>query len=619
MVTKFIPGFNVDCILGGTAINPQKERLDPNCKGQFPYGGVIDILIATPGRLMEHITDTDGFALRLLGCQTLILDEVDQLLETGFQRNIEFIIRHLPQDTRQTLCFSATVPSRLKSVLQLALKPEHVVVDCVGEADVDTHEKIEQSYIIHTVEISLVALYLSLRQEMAARPDDYKILCFLPTARHAQFLTAVLTELGLDVMEIHSRKNQAQRTATSNTFRAASKAILLSSDISARGVDYPNISLVIQIGAPGTKEVYVQRLGRTGRAGEKGVGLLLLTTYEKPFLTQLKDLPMTDLTATLQSSISTDENIVLAEQIHAAASRVDEDLAIQTYLAWMKNLNGVPRKLFKWSKQDLVDNANLFANHVLGRDSPPPVPRDVITTMGLVELLRLNLVDASSDLSAFDSELSLCSLQDQDQDQGEAVDEWVLRPLTAEICPVFRKDAKAVIESLKALTSSEILALQDQLLVSGDAGVTIAGGFLIKLSMVTITKKEKIGRIASSNSLSSIGVGAGSKGTGRASCGPFARSSASENDLATLSKGAAAAAAVVAVNTAPAVAVAPPTEDEMNAAKERVILANKVLRAISSSSGATTGQSEEASAAQKDLLLAKAELKKLTDLMKVKK
>ena len=82
-LTRYIPGFNVETILGGTAIIPQRARLDPNTKDQFPYGGIIDIMIATPGRLMEHIESTDGVSERLSLCKTLILDEVDQLLETG--------------------------------------------------------------------------------------------------------------------------------------------------------------------------------------------------------------------------------------------------------------------------------------------------------------------------------------------------------------------------------------------------------------------------------------------------------------------------------------------------------------------------------------------------------
>ena len=168
---------------------------------------------------MEHIESTDGFAARLLGCRTLVLDEVDQLLETGFQRNIEFIISKLPPSKplpghtgRQTLAFSATVPARLLTTLKMALNENHIVVDCVGETDVDTHDKILQSVLIHPLEQSLFVLHHTLMTEMQDRPNDYKIMCFLPTARSAQFLTAVLTEMGIDVMEIHSRKNQAQRT-----------------------------------------------------------------------------------------------------------------------------------------------------------------------------------------------------------------------------------------------------------------------------------------------------------------------------------------------------------------------------------------------------------------------
>ena len=186
--------FTTETIMGGSSITPQRERLDPAIVGNScDYGGRIDLMIATPGRLIEHINTTAGFAARLAGCEVLILDECDQLLDGGFQQDIEAIVATLPT-TRQTLCFSATVPEKMLSVLGLAMRVDHVTVDCVGDAP-PSHALIAQTVVVHSLERSLLALYASIRNEMAARPADYKILAFLPTARQAHLRTSSPTHL----------------------------------------------------------------------------------------------------------------------------------------------------------------------------------------------------------------------------------------------------------------------------------------------------------------------------------------------------------------------------------------------------------------------------------------
>ena len=214
---------------GGASITNQRERLDPKINGfAFKYGGAVDVLIATPGRLLEHIESTEGFCERLKGVEVLVLDEVDMLLDGGFQRAIEAIIQQLPK-ARQTLCFSATVPARLLPVLHLAMQDDHIVVDCVGEEEEETHAKIEQAVVVHALEHSLLALYQSIMDEIERRLSDYKIIVFLPTARATQFYAAVMKKMDLNVLEIHSRASQGERTLASDTFRNHSKVILLSS------------------------------------------------------------------------------------------------------------------------------------------------------------------------------------------------------------------------------------------------------------------------------------------------------------------------------------------------------------------------------------------------------
>lgn len=456
--------------------------------------------------------------------------------------------------------------------------------------------------MVHDLDQSLLALYLSIITEMEDRPDDYKILAFLPTARHAQFLTAVLSEMGLEVMEIHSRIKQSKRTSTSDAFRTATSAILLSSDISARGVDYPNISLVIQIGAPGSKEIYVQRLGRTGRAGESGTGLLLLCPFEKPFLSQLSGLPIEDQTPVFIKAVGTERSSLMVESLAAAAKLVSEELAVQTYLAWLKNYNGTGRKQFKWSRQDLVDHANLFASAVLGRSSIPPVPRDVIVTMGLKDVSGLNLVDDALFYSEMDDEASLSSSQEEE-------DVWEMKIKANEIHPVFRQNGKAVIGLLSSLTSPEILALQTALAGAETADI---GGFAITAAMVVISKKQPtITKNSSSGSLASSN-GALSRSASKISLSSSLSSSSLASSCCQSSSDNLAAFSTMRLSSSASNEnlVTTTTEAEIEAARARVTATGESIKLANQ----TKADEAELNARKRDFAAAKAELKRLSAL-----
>lgn len=132
--------------------------------------------------------------------------------------------------------------------------------------------------------------------------ENSKIMVFCQTARTAAFLSHFFREAGLPgVLEIHSRMSQPARTRASNAFRAStSGAVLFTSDVSARGVDYPDTSLIVQLGATTDRETYVHRLGRTARAGTSGEGVLLLTEDEAPFLTKVRRHPIRDSQSTVR-------------------------------------------------------------------------------------------------------------------------------------------------------------------------------------------------------------------------------------------------------------------------------------------------------------------------------
>jgi hypothetical protein len=385
-------------------------------------------------------------------------------------------------------------------------------------------------------------------------------------------------------------------------------------------VDYPNVTLIVQIGAPTTKEVYVQRLGRTGRADQTGAGVLLLCSFERPFLTQLKDLPIVDISEAFEATAVMSESQATAATLQAAAGRVDDDLATQTYLAWLKTFNGNLRKMFKWSRQDLVDHANRFAKAVLGRTSTvPPVPIDVAVSMGLKDVTGLNLVEAGS-LAAMDSDMSLSTMAAMtDAETESAVEQWTIRPLMLVINPHFRQQAKAVNEAITALTSAQVVDLQKTFQGEADATGEFAtpgtptppppptatatanvGGFTITSEMVCIAKKADtpLPGMSRASSLASLGMSRNASSASlsrsmstQSMIGMYITPSASLADMANMSgKGL----------TPP---VPPATEAELAAALTRIKVAGEAF-----------GTSPDKAAAQAEMVEAKKEFKRLQSL-----
>jgi len=208
--------------------------------------GPPDILIATPGRLNDHLS-SGALGANIKGLTTLVFDEADQLLDMGFRPAIEQILRQLPpKETRQTLLFSATMPADVSGIAKLAMRAadKFVYVDTVGEEE-NTHEHVPQRVVVtdlHQQAHELLAQVAAARQE-----DGHKVVVFFTTARLTQFYAELFNLLGEPVLEIHSRLSQSRRTKVSDQFREGRNMVLFSSDVSARGLDYPDVSTVIQV------------------------------------------------------------------------------------------------------------------------------------------------------------------------------------------------------------------------------------------------------------------------------------------------------------------------------------------------------------------------------------
>ncbi|KAH9298162.1 hypothetical protein KI387_029844, partial [Taxus chinensis] len=359
---KYHANIGVQVVIGGTRLPAEQKRLQAN---------PCQMLVATPGRLQDHIENTPGFSRRLMGVKVLILDEADHLLDMGFRKPIERIIAAVPKE-RQTLLFSATVPEEVHQVSRIALRREHEYINTVEKGSEETHSKVSQSSIVASHESHFHLIYAILKEHISQDPE-YKVLVFCTTAMVTRLIAEVLSELKLNVREIHSRKSQCYRTRVSDEFRKSKGLVLVTSDVSARGVDYPDVTLVIQVGIPSDREQYIHRLGRTGRKGKEGQGILLLAPWEEYFLKSVKDLPIT------KASVPTID-VEMNMKVKRALSHAELKDKESAYQAWLGYYNSV--KAIGGDKSRLVELANQFS-HSMGLDTPPAINKLTLSKMGL--------------------------------------------------------------------------------------------------------------------------------------------------------------------------------------------------------------------------------------------
>jgi ATP-dependent RNA helicase MSS116 len=226
--------FRAQHAIGGTSITAEQHRMrNERC----------DILIATPGRLLDHLENGDVRS-RLANVQCLILDEADRLLDQGFMNDLQKIFTFLPPRTqvpRQAMLFSATMSAEVKQVVGKALSGDYQFVSTLTEEEANTHEHVPQSVISAPLSDTLATTLAVVREDKATHGAASKIMIFCPTARSTGLAADVFRKIkGLPpVLEIHSRKSQSQRSKAAEAFKNAKNAILFSSDVAARGMDFP--------------------------------------------------------------------------------------------------------------------------------------------------------------------------------------------------------------------------------------------------------------------------------------------------------------------------------------------------------------------------------------------
>lgn len=261
-------GLTVAVIYGGTPHRPQVAAMSRG----------VDILVATPGRLIDHIVQR---TVVLSGTEILVLDEADQMLDMGFVRPIRQILSKIPAK-RQSLFFSATMPREIGQLAEEMLRePVHVSVTPVAK----TADRVRQS-IIHVDAQKKGALLVSLFADPAMR----RTLVFTRTKRGADKVARHLEAAGIQIAAIHGDKSQKQREAALADFRAGHIRGLVATDIAARGIDVDGVTHVINYDLPVTPESYVHRIGRTARAGAEGIAISLCGSEERGLLRDIERL-----------------------------------------------------------------------------------------------------------------------------------------------------------------------------------------------------------------------------------------------------------------------------------------------------------------------------------------
>ncbi|KAL6647073.1 hypothetical protein ACP70R_014510 [Stipagrostis hirtigluma subsp. patula] len=278
------------CVYGGVPINQQMRVLN--------YG--VDIVVGTPGRIIDLLRRG---ILNLSEIQFVVLDEADQMLAVGFDEDVEVIMENLPQN-RQSMLFSATMPGWIRKITNKYLN-DPVIIDLVGDSD----QKLPEGISLYSIVSESYGKPSILGPLIKEHANGGKCIVFTQTKREADRLAYAMGR-SYPCQALHGDISQNQRERTLSGFRDGRFNILVATDVAARGLDIPNVDLVVHYEIPNTSELFVHRSGRTARAGKKGSAILMYT-YEQSRavrvieqdigcrFTELPKMPVTDEAADL--------------------------------------------------------------------------------------------------------------------------------------------------------------------------------------------------------------------------------------------------------------------------------------------------------------------------------
>lgn len=362
------------------------------------------VLVGTPGRLYDILSDPYS-GVKAPNLSALVLDEADRLLDQGFSQEIEDIQKQLPSRSerdRQTLLFSATIPKEVMHMVRRTMKPDFEFVRTVKEGEQETHMKVPQkiAFVRGFDNVMPALVELCKREQQKSEDKTFKAIVYFGATSEVALAATTFANLNrsgetssrknvfypASIIEMHGKLSQQERTRAADAFRRSKSGILLSSDVTARGMDFPNVTHVIQVGIPQTREAYVHRIGRTARADKGGEGWLLLTDLEKQEARgRLRDLPLVldnsletariDMSQDAQLSASAAETLT---QTINASKTLPSSVKNGAYLSTLGIYTWVPYK------SRLIESMNARARYCWGMETPPSISPGLAGRLGLM-------------------------------------------------------------------------------------------------------------------------------------------------------------------------------------------------------------------------------------------
>jgi ATP-dependent RNA helicase DDX10/DBP4 len=303
----------------------------------------MNIIIATPGRLLQHLDQTPDFNVQNL--QMLVLDEADRILDLGFEKDLNGILEHLPT-TRQTLLFSATQTTSIKSLARLSLhEPEYVSVHAMAQWV--TPQQLEQNYIECGLPEKTNLLWSFIKGHLKK-----KALVFFSSQKQVRFMYEAFRRLrpGVPLMHLHGKMSQQKRMETYFEFNGLDAAFMFATDVAARGLDFKGLDWVLQMDCPEDVDTYIHRVGRTARYESNGRALLFLVPTEIKMVELLKNkkIPIEEIKVNPAKTIS------ITSSLESILSKEPD----MKFLA-QKALRSYLRSVFLMSNKEVFDVANL--------------------------------------------------------------------------------------------------------------------------------------------------------------------------------------------------------------------------------------------------------------------
>ncbi|PBP20128.1 ATP-dependent RNA helicase has1 [Diplocarpon rosae] len=259
-------------VIGGANRRAEAEKL---AKG-------VNLIVATPGRLLDHLQNTQGFVFKNL--KALVIDEADRILEIGFEDEMRQIVKILPKDDRQTMLFSATQTTKVEDLARISLRAGPLYINVDNQKEHSTVEGLEQGYVVCDEDKRFLLLFSFLKRNLKK-----KVIVFLSSCACVKYYAELLNYIDLPVLDLHGKQKQQKRTNTFFEFINAKQGTLICTDVAARGLDIPAVDWIVQFDPPDDPRDYIHRVGRTARGSNgKGRSLMFLQPSEVGFLAHLK-------------------------------------------------------------------------------------------------------------------------------------------------------------------------------------------------------------------------------------------------------------------------------------------------------------------------------------------